>query len=157
MVAPELNTHHYKMEAGKHRGQLITRVPAGYLLWMVRNDHSEKTYAEAELARRGTTTPRIEVSGHAIDRASLSCRKIWLATRRDDNEGIHAWLCRVAFEAWEAAIRDGWTPTEGDKVKYEGMKFVFDRDGAWPIVKTVMRDKGGKHDATAAEEVNCGS
>jgi uncharacterized protein (DUF3820 family) len=141
-----LNTHGYEMRIGRHRGELITRVPVSYLKWMVRERHAEGAYAAAELDRRGTVTPEIEVSGHAIDSASLRCRKIWHETRGED-EGLHAWLCRMA-----AAALAGGKP-DGDKTYFEGMLFAFDRDGEWPILKTIMRKKGGKHAASEAAEV----
>lgn len=148
MAEGALNTHGHYMKNGKHQGELITRVPVSYLKWMVQGRHSDAEWAEAELKRRGTHTPKLDVSGHAIDSASLRCRKIWHATRRDGSEGLHAWLCRVAAEAYEAGGR-----IIGDRVEYEGMLFAFDIDGAYPILKTVMRQKGGKHEASAAEEV----
>ena len=143
-----IDTHGYKMRNGKHRGELITRVPVSYLRWMVRESHGEAAYASAELDRRGTTVPTIEISGHAIDTASLRCRKIWHATRRDDGEGLHAWLCRIA----PLALEHG--EPHGDKIAYEGMLFAFATDGGWPLLKTIMRQKGGKHAATEKEEVN---
>ena len=29
-----LNTHGYRMARGKHKGELLTRVPPGYILWL---------------------------------------------------------------------------------------------------------------------------
>lgn len=130
----KLNTHGYQMKVGRHAGEPITRVPVGYLKWMVNSRHSEAAYAEAELSRRGTATPEFEISGHAIDRASLNCRDIWHQTRGKD-EGIHAWLSRVGKEALERGER------RGDKTAYAGMLFAFEMDGCWPVLKTVMRDK----------------
>lgn len=141
-----LDTHGYVMQAGKHRGDLITRVPVGYLKWMVRERHREAQWAAAELKRRGTVTPDIEISGHAIDSASLRVRKIWHATRHE-NEGLHAWLVRVAQEALAA-------DPDGDKITHGGIVFVFEKDGAWPLLKTVMREKGGRFEASRGEEIN---
>lgn len=84
-----MNTHGYIMPNGKHAGTPITRVPVGYLTWMVGSRHSLAEYAQAELDRRGTTLPTIDISHHAIDRASLNCRKIWHETSLED-EGIAA-------------------------------------------------------------------
>lgn len=132
-----VNVHGWTMPIGKHSGQLITRVPVNYLLWMVNVNHKYAQYAEAELNRRGTVVPTLDVSGHAIDRASLSCRGIWKETAlKDDNgklvEGLHAWLVRMATEAKARGI------PVAEKVVYKGMKFVFDDEGCWPILKTVM-------------------
>lgn len=146
MNAP-LNTHGHTMRNGKHQGELITRVPVGYLRWMVQSGHSDAKWAEAELERRGTIIPEIDVSGHAIDSASLRCRKIWHETRRDEGEGLHSWLCRLAAAAFEKG------EPRGDKIAYEGMLFVFEKDGAYPILKTIIRQKGGRHAASEADEV----
>ncbi|HXC41463.1 MAG TPA: hypothetical protein VN667_21210, partial [Burkholderiales bacterium] len=54
---------------------------------------------------------------------------------REGDEGLHAWLCRVAMEALKAGTR------RGDKVDYIGMRFVFALDGVWPVLKTVIRSK----------------
>lgn len=141
-----INTHGYVMQVGKHRGELITRVPVGYLKWMVRDRHREARYAQAELDRRGTVTPDIEISGHAIDSASLRVRKIWHETRGED-EGLHAWLVRRA-QAALAADSDG-----NERIEHDGIIFVFELTGEWPLLKTVMRAKGGAHAASAREEV----
>lgn len=145
----DLSTHGFVMEHGKHKGELITRVPVGYLKWMVRVSATNWQFAAAEMERRGTVTPDIEISGHAIDSASLRCRKIWHETRADDSEGLHAWLCRKAGEAL------AYGDKQGDKIAYDGMLFVFAEDGAWPALKTIMRDKKGRHEASRKEEI-CG-
>ena len=126
------DTHNVVCDFGRHRGTLYTRIPAGYLKWMVNRGHSRARFAAAELARRGTVTPDLEVSGHAIDRASLYCRRTWLETCRK-NEGLHAWLCRVAREALDA----GEVNNQG-RLVHLGMQFALDTDGAWPVLKTVL-------------------
>lgn len=124
-----INTHGLTMDRGKHAGKRYTRIPVSYLRWMVQVGHTHADIAKAEMDRRGTVIPEIEVSGHAIDSASLRCRKIWHDTSNKD-EGLHAWLCRVALEAWS-----------GKEISYHlGMKFVFE-SGEWPVLKTVMRTK----------------
>lgn len=129
-----LDTHHFKMPSGKHQGELITRVPVSYLKWMVCVDHSHAKYAQAEMDRRGTVTPEIDISGHAIDSASLRVLGLWNKTRQDQ-EGLNAWLCRLGQEA----LRDG-EEVDG-KIHYAGMRWVFQMDGKWPVLKTIMTDK----------------
>ena len=52
--------------------------------------------AEAELERRGDTMPaEIEISNHAIDKASLRVRKAWHTDRQQD-EGLYSWLVRIS-------------------------------------------------------------
>ena len=130
-----INTHGMICDFGRHQGTPYTRLPVSYLKWMVGARHSRADVAEAELDRRGTTTPVLDISGHAIDRASLSCRKIWHETRSKD-EGLHSWLCRMASEA----LAEG-APDEDGRCFYNGMKMVFEDDTVWPILKTVMPQK----------------
>lgn len=131
----EINTHGMICDFGRHKGTPYTRLPVSYLTWMVNSNHSRVEIAKAELKRRGTVTPDLDVSGHAIDRASLLCRRTWHETRAKD-EGLHAWLCRVAREALDAG-------NVNDKGRYEHLdiQFAFDAEGAWPVLKTVMPAK----------------
>lgn len=136
MTAPAINTHNVIVEFGKHRGVPWTRVPVSYLKWLVNAPAPDfgtdwRPYARAELERRGTHTPDIEVSGHAIDRASLNCRAIWHGTREKD-EGIHAWLCRMAAEALKVGTE------ENGKRRHAGMFFAFEMGELYPVLKTVM-------------------
>lgn len=131
----DINTHGMIVDFGKHRGAPWTRLPVSYLTWMVGSRHSKAEIAAAELKRRGTRTPSLDVSGHAIDRASLGCRKIWHETRGED-EGIHAWLVRVSEEALAAKDID-----DKGRYRHAGMLFCFELDGLWPVLKTVMRKK----------------
>jgi len=127
-----IDTRGMIVDFGTHVGQRYTRLPVGYLKWMVNCGHSRAAIAQAELDRRGTVTPDLEVSGHALDRASLKCLAIWRRTRKGP-EGLHAWLVRVAREALDQNRRDH----EG-RCLYLGMKFVFEEDLVWPVLKTVM-------------------
>lgn len=129
----ELDTHGYRLKNSKrHRDKLITQVPIPYLKWMVNARHQEAAYARAELDRRGTVTPELEISGHAIDRASLLCRRLWHEDRGED-EGLHAWLVRITGEA----MKDG-KKLENGKIAYKGMRLAIEFDCEWPILKTVM-------------------
>lgn len=127
-----MNTHGLRIDFGKHKGVLYTRVPVSYLRWMVQCNHSHAEIAKAELDRRGTVLPNVEVSGHAIDSASLRLRHIWHKTAKSDSEELHAWLCRICSEALAQSKSDD----EG-RIFYKGMKLVFE-DGEWPVLKTCM-------------------
>lgn len=131
----EAITHHVRLAFGKHRDELLTRVPVSYLKFMVANRTQQSDLAAAELKRRGTVTPELDVSGHAIDRASLSCRRLWHETRKSD-EGLHAWLTRVASEAFKHGVIN-----DAGRYEYMGMQFAFELNTAWPILKTVMPAK----------------
>lgn len=90
--------------------------------------------AQAEFERRGDTMPKIELSGHAIDNASIRVRKIWHETKLSNDEGIYSWLQRVTLEAIENGAR-----LESGKIKYLGMKFVIEQGEEFPTLKTIMR------------------
>jgi len=136
--AHAIDTHGFRLPTGRHAGELITRVPISYLKWMVRERHSCADHAQAELDRRGVRIDsKLEISGHAVDSASLRCRKLWHDSALS-GEGLHAWLIRMG----EAAIAMG--TLKGDKVAYGGMLFVFEGTGEWPLLKTVMRDKSAE-------------
>ena len=133
-----VDTHNYRMAIGRHKDELITRVPVSYLKWLANTPaHREHEFGKAELARRGTVTPTLEVSGHAIDSASLRLRKTWHETASSPKEGLHAWLCRRAAEAWEQ--RHEIAASGGEVlVVHDGIKWVFEFSGVWPVLKTVM-------------------
>ena len=128
-----MNTHGLKIDYGKHKGELFTRLPVSYLRWMVNEKAPQWEVAKAEFERRGDTMPKVELSGHAIDNASLRVRKIWHETRGKD-EGLYTWLQRMTLEAREKGER-----LESGKIKYKGMKFVIAEGAEFPILKTIMR------------------
>lgn len=131
----ELNTHHEVIDFGKHKGQLWTRVPISYLQWLGNSTQGTLNVmmARSEIKRRGTSYPTIDISGHAIDRASLSCRKIWHETALNNEEGLNSWLIRISQEALDKGEK------KDDKILYKGMKFVFEKGDFYPTLKTIMR------------------
>lgn len=128
------DTHNMICDFGKHNGERYTRIPVSYLKWMVNSNHSRAHIAQAELDRRGTVTPDMEISGHAIDRASLNCLDIWRSSRNKD-EGISAWLIRMSAEALKTE------PDKKGRFHFNNMLFAFEREGVWPVLKTVMRSR----------------
>lgn len=133
-MTEQLNTHNVRIPFGKHKDELFTRLPRSYLRWLANEQKMEsqwKTLAKSELDRRGTTMPTLEISGHAVDRASLRCRKIWHESRGEE-EGIHSWLQRMAMEARKTEpVRDG-------VYRHAGMQFIFEEGDEFPALKTVM-------------------
>jgi hypothetical protein len=128
----------FVMPNGRHKDVQITRVPVSYLKWMVGASHTYAKEAQAELDRRGTVTPEIEVSGHAIDRASLRIRKFWHQDRGQE-EGLHAWLCRRGKEAYDLMRKEG---REAGRVPYLNVMWIFEADGVWPVLKSVWGIRG---------------
>lgn len=138
---PELDTHDLVIPFGKHKGERLTRLPVSYLKWLMNvswnvGDYNERwgRLAKAEFERRGNTAPQIELSGHAIDKASLRVRAIWHETALNAEEGLYSWLQRIALEALEKGER-----LEGGKIKYQGMKFVIEQGEEYPFLKTIMQ------------------
>jgi len=131
----ELNTHDVRIGFGKHKGERVTRLPASYLRWMVNQNTPMADYARAEIDRRGHKLPEVELSGHAIDNASLRVRKIWHQTSLE-GEGLHTWLERMTLEALAKGKR-----LESGKIKHNGMKLVIEQGEEFPVLKTVMRVK----------------
>lgn len=83
--------------------------------------------------------PLVELSGHAIDKASLRCRKIWHQTRKE-GEGLWSWLQRMTLEAIEQGA------VTGDRIHYKGMKFCVMQGDEIPVLKTIMRNKAVAED-----------
>lgn len=138
-----INTHGLTIEFGKHRGERWTRLPISYLKWML-NEMPKSSdawkLADAELKRRGDTMPKnVEISNHAIDKASLRVRKAWHADRGKD-EGLYSWLVRICTEVIE--LKNG--ESQNERMNYKGCKLVFTYGNFFPTLKTVMNDKSYK-------------
>jgi Putative quorum-sensing-regulated virulence factor len=132
-----MNTHGVILPFGRHKGELLTRVPVSYLKWMVNQPEMAanwRSLAKAEFERRGDTLPKVEVSGHAIDNASLRVRKIWRRTALNKEEGLYSWLMRITLEAREKGelLEDG-------QISYLGMKLVIEPGAEFPVLKTIMK------------------
>lgn len=128
-----MNTHGVTIDFGKHKGELFTRLPISYLKWMINSGTKQSDIAKAEFERRGDTLPKVEISGHAIDKASLRVRKIWHETK-NDGEGIYSWLQRMTLEAIELGER-----LDSGKIKHKGMVFIVECGNEYPVLKTIMR------------------
>jgi hypothetical protein len=133
-----IETHGLKINFGKHKGELFTRLPLTYIKWMINGNTPLADIAKAELKRRGSKLPEIELSRHAIDRASLYLLVKW-STDCNDNEGLATWLERVTLEALAQGV------PIGNKIHYKGMKFVIKEGEEFPILVTVMRNKNVGH------------
>lgn len=134
----EKELHEYRLKRSKrHSDERIVNVPVGYLQWMVNSGHSEADYAEAELKRRGSVFPDLEVSNHAVDRMYLKCRDRFERDRAAD-EGPCAWTLRVAREALDKGRRVPGVNGK-EKIHWKGMKLAFTGDTTrWPVLVTIM-------------------
>lgn len=132
----EINTHNLIVNFGKHRGEKWTRLPVSYLKWLANEgeDNENQKIAHAELKRRGShTIPNdIEISPHAIDKASIRLRHNFKQTRRNKDEGLYSWLLRNAVEALKEVNEDG-------NAYKNGIRFVFKRGHIYNTLLTVMK------------------
>jgi hypothetical protein len=130
-----INPHGVTISFGKHKGELFTRLPRSYIRWMINEKTPQYEVAQAEFERRGDTMPKVELSGHAIDNASIRIWKTFQA-RKDKQEGLYSWLQRMTLEA----IKHG--EPMGDGIHwYKGMKFCIAEGEEFPTLKTIMRIK----------------
>lgn len=137
-MAETIDTHGMLIDFGKHKGEPYTRAPIAYLRWMIDIGHSRKEIAMAELDRRGIAhrDHPVEISGHAVDTASLRLLSKWKELRKDKNEGLHRWLQRMCLEALEECEPD----SEG-RIMWHGIKLVFNQGELLFTLKTVMLEK----------------
>lgn len=126
---------------GKHKGQRVTRLPIDYLEWLINENTQYAAIAKAELERRGIPDGRrkIEISNHAIDRASLRVLEIWKKEHKA-GEGIHAWLARISIEALKTILGDNNLPLTFE-IEYSDMVLAFKRGQLYPTLTTVMKNE----------------
>lgn len=133
------------MPWGPYQGERITRVPPSYLFRLRDNPcdavppgdwNSWSQVAQAELDRRGTYIPEVEVTSHAIDQASLRILPVW---RREagEREGLHRWMAHTAMSALTFGVP---CDTPG-RYYYLGVCWVFNpnEECARPVLQTCWR------------------
>jgi hypothetical protein len=144
-----IDTHGMLVEFGKHRGQRWTRVPVSYLRWIANlaPPHKSREIAVAELERRNIplVNCEIEITGHAIDSASLRLRKTWHAMK-NENEGLHSWLQRMCTDALGE-----YEPDSEGRIHWHGIQLVFEEGAIVPILKTCMPVKTGRQSSTDSD------
>ncbi len=99
-------------------------------------DPKYRELAKAEFERRGDTMPKVELTGHAIDNASLRVRKQWHQTALSNIEGLYSWLQRITLEALEHG-----KVLESGKIEYLGMRLVIVQGEEFPVLKTIMEGR----------------
>lgn len=128
-------TVEFRMPFGKFRGELLTKVPASYLTWMIVQGHALSFKAEEELERRGTPCDlKISITPHSIDRASQRMIHLWLSTQLRD-EGLYAWLSRRARAAVETVPME--QRVRSQRVEYDGIVFILEFSTLVPVLKSV--------------------
>lgn len=140
------NKPNVMMPFGKHKGLPMTQVPVGYLSWMVNERSQLWREAQAELDRRGTVFPKIEISGHAIDRFSQRCLDVW-AEKAKCGEGLYSFMARTAEEARKKGVcRRG-------RSTLFGVVWVFATGNEYPTLKTVFKEKKSEPESSLHTEV----
>ena len=139
--------HHRIVRCGKLQGKRLVRVHIDELRLMAAGDTVDAPYAKAELARRGTPSGAgLVITHHSVDRASIHCLPIWKATRLSANEGLYAWLHRMARLALEP---DNGYLKAADEIVYGGIVFAFNVEGSVPVLTTI-KSFGSKRAALKA-------
>lgn len=136
----EITTHGLRITFGKYKGELFTRLPVSYLEWLINAGASCTPVAQAELDRRGIVKDhkKVEISKHAIDRASVRILRIWQGAS-DSNEGIYSWLTRISIEALNRLIDD--QKKDKFRVKFANLTLVFKSGKLYPTLVTVLKNK----------------
>ncbi len=129
------DTHNLIVDFGAHAGRPWTRTPVSWLLHIIRQGHPQAHLAQAELDRRGVAIANMDISNHAINRASLDCWDLYRRTR-GEGEGLHAWMLRMAEEARR------WPPDDKGRHFHNGAYWCFAGDDEWPVLATVIRVPG---------------
>lgn len=127
-----IDTHNKMITFGPHRGQRWTRLPLPYLRYLANQKNGKgKMMAESELERRGATPGgRVEISGHAIDRASqLTSRHEW------GQDGLHSWLYKNAEIAYTLTTLH----TGDEKVQYGKYCYIFKHGNHYPVLVTFTK------------------
>jgi hypothetical protein len=124
----------WRLPDGRFHGHRITRVPLSHLKYMVTTGNPNADRALAEMKARGTITPCLDVTGHAVDRASQKLLKLWRHDR-DGSEGLHSWLARVAQEALEKKPPAG----APERRHHKGIRFIFKFEFGWPVLQSVAK------------------
>lgn len=132
---------------GKYKGERWTRVPASFLRWCANQlKDPAKSLAILEMKRRGVNEvpTTIEISAHAIDRASLQLLQEWQDTREKD-EGLHSWVARMAKEGYDYLGIESMSEqqdiygNQNIETQHKGIRMVFVIGEYYPVLKTVNK------------------
>ncbi len=132
-----IDTNNLYIVNGKHKGCLWTRVPRRYLMWVANiTNHQDYELAISELERRGSSVDdeTVEITAHAIDRASLVLYRKYLKERKD-NEGLYSWIYR------NVVIADKRNRERRTEVDYNKITFIFKFGRVVPVLVTVYKSK----------------
>ena len=142
MESKPTNTHNQTIWFGKYEGERWTRLPIGYIRWLINKptrDPKAYAMAKSEMARRGDTMPSVvEISNHAIDKASIRLLPYWQDGRKED-EGLYSWLARICTEALSRHNSE-----KPERIHCKGYTLVFAYGDYYPTLKTVLKPNNTK-------------
>lgn len=127
--------HNAKIETGKYRGELWTRLPLAYVKFLANSSQgSQQAIALAELERRGIDPGKdgygIDVTMHSVDRASQKLLHFW-NDRRIGDEGLATWMARTALEAIEKGRY------HNGRYEFEGIRYVIKKGYLEPVLASI--------------------
>ena len=130
-----IDTNNLYVVQGRYKGTLWTRLPRRYLMWVANSPkHQDYYIAISELERRGSNIQKesVELTSHAIDRASLSLYRKYLKDRKE-GEGLYSWLYKNTVEA------DKKNKLRSTEIVHNGITFVFKFGRLMPVLITVYK------------------
>lgn len=134
-----INTHNLIVDFGRYRGERWTRLPLEYLRWLGNQESHNSEIARAEMERRGSVVDmEVEISSHAIDRASEKHLDKWLKEKHMLG-GIHHWLhFRACLARDKSKTRQYKNVGQKYKVTDNGMKFLFEKGKLYDKLVSIM-------------------
>lgn len=129
------------MTVGKYKGTRVDALPTSYCRWLLTQNFPEEIlkYARRKVESNKTTDLPMEVTRHAYDSFSLRYMDIFVH-RENKKEGFGSFVARMALEALEKGkdITVNRHRDENTRISYEGITWVFNRDGELKTLITVL-------------------
>lgn len=131
---------------GKYKGKRVTQVPMSYLRWMSGQKFPEEImeYVHEKLNSSKTSTVEIDITRHAYDSFSKRHIKWWEKYNEgltdDLKTGIGTFLAELADRAWKEGKDVSLKRHQDEEIRkeYQGIKFVFNRDGDFRVLITIL-------------------
>lgn len=130
---------------GKYKGVRISQVPMSYLRWMLSQKFSPDLleYAKEKLVTNNTTNIDLDITRHAYDSFSVRYLGIWQNSnmgRLGKIIGIGTFLAEIANKAFIEGKDVSKNRHKYEEIikEYQGIKFVFNRDGISRVLITII-------------------
>lgn len=134
------------MPVGKYKGKRVDVLPMSYLRWLLTQKFPPELleYARKKISANPTTKIDMDVTRHAYDSFSKRYISWWEKYNHgltDDLKiGIGTFIAEVASRAWVDGKNVSKKRHQDEEIikEYQGVKFVFSRDGDLRVLITVM-------------------